>query len=129
MKNNETAPTNINSNGTTCNGTKIKNKNYSKNLKLVSIVKSEKGKQVTHLRFLTHNGPTFSIEPAGSDSFFLKRDKDNKLVGLVQDGQINESDEYIEKLHHLSKLNLVPLTERDKKRQIFVNGIRNPESK
>lgn len=57
-----------------------------------------------------NGGPRYDIEPTvKSDSVFLiNRTKNNKLVGLLKNCELEKSTDHLEKLQYLNKLNLIP---------------------
>lgn len=66
------------------------------------------GRLQSEFKFIVNGGPRFTIEPSGkSGSFFLRKTKSHKLVGLLTNGKLDKSTQEIEKLFFLSKLDLV----------------------
>lgn len=54
--------------------------------------------------------PHYDIEPSvgNSDTVFLKTTNDNKLIGLLKNGELEKPSDRVNQIHFLSKLNLIP---------------------
>lgn len=61
------------------------------------------------------NNPVFLLEPFVNATLFLTRERDEKVFGLINQGELDQVDN-IEKLYFMNKLNLVPI-ERVKSRE------------
>jgi len=89
---------------------KLVYKDESYHTEVFTTIKPVKGRQ-NGFKIVINGGPQFEIEPSGSlDSVFLRKSKDNQLLGLLTtDGElVRKPSENIDKLHFLSKLNLIP---------------------
>lgn len=70
---------------------------------------NESRSKISVIKIILPSGPHFDIEPANcSDTYFLWRSKGHRLVGLVKSGQLVRSSRNVEKVHYLSKLDLIP---------------------
>lgn len=79
--------------------------------KVFSTNRLARGRLRREFKFVIEGGPSYCIEPVdtlGQGTFFLRRTKNNKLVGLLKDCKLEKSQELVEKLFYLSKLDLIP---------------------
>lgn len=65
-----------------------------------------RGKEHKEYRVIVKNGPRYTIDSADKLGTFVRRSKDNKLVGLLKNGEMKRSR--VDQIFFLSKLDLMP---------------------
>lgn len=65
-----------------------------------------RGREHKEYRVIVKNGPRYTIDSADKLGTFIRRSKDNKLVGLLKNGEMKRSG--VDQIFFLSKLDLMP---------------------
>lgn len=77
-------------------------------VKVVSVTRIVRGREHSISRVILNRKPKFSLEPTEDGCYFLRRSDTNEIVGLLNNGRLEDLGEHADKMFYFSRLCLKP---------------------